>query len=150
MNNVCVYMCICLWMAIGGNIFVCRDTAGQERFHTITTSYYRGAMVSIICMRTHTHAYIYMCKDTHAHRGNYYVFLQGIMLVFDITKQKSFDNITKWIGNIEMVSVCNTYNILYYHIIISLFEYRLMLWVGLIFFANYVYTFTCLILHLYN
>ena len=23
-----------------------RDTAGQERFHTITTSYYRGAMVS--------------------------------------------------------------------------------------------------------
>ena len=22
------------------------DTAGQERFHTITTSYYRGAMVS--------------------------------------------------------------------------------------------------------
>ena len=43
------------------------------------------------------------------------------MLVFDITKQKSFDNITKWIGNIEMVSVCNTYNILYY-IIISLYE----------------------------
>ncbi|XP_065890745.1 ras-related protein Rab-10-like [Dysidea avara] len=46
------------------------DTAGQERFHTITTSYYRGAM--------------------------------GIMLVFDITNQKSFDNITKWLGNIEM------------------------------------------------
>ena len=25
---------------------VCRDTAGQERFKTITTAYYRGAMVS--------------------------------------------------------------------------------------------------------
>ncbi len=25
-----------------------RDTAGQERFHTITTSYYRGAMVRFI------------------------------------------------------------------------------------------------------
>jgi Ras-related protein Rab-10 len=45
------------------------DTAGQERFHTITTSYYRGAM--------------------------------GIMLVYDITSGKSFDNISKWLRNIE-------------------------------------------------
>ena len=33
--SVCVCVCVCH-----------RDTAGQERFHTITTSYYRGAMVS--------------------------------------------------------------------------------------------------------
>ncbi|XP_074640837.1 ras-related protein Rab-10-like [Tubulanus polymorphus] len=45
------------------------DTAGQERFHTITTSYYRGAM--------------------------------GIMLVYDITNDKTFDNISKWLRNIE-------------------------------------------------
>ncbi|XP_065176193.1 ras-related protein Rab-10-like [Sycon ciliatum] len=45
------------------------DTAGQERFHTITTSYYRGAM--------------------------------GIMLVYDVTNQKSFDNINKWLNNIR-------------------------------------------------
>ncbi len=45
------------------------DTAGQERFHTITTSYYRGAM--------------------------------GIMLVYDITNPKSFDNIAKWLRNIQ-------------------------------------------------
>lgn len=45
------------------------DTAGQERFHTITTSYYRGAM--------------------------------GIMLVYDITQEKTFDNISKWLRNIE-------------------------------------------------
>uniref|UniRef100_A0A182XY63 Obg-like ATPase 1 n=1 Tax=Anopheles stephensi TaxID=30069 RepID=A0A182XY63_ANOST len=45
------------------------DTAGQERFHTITTSYYRGAM--------------------------------GIMLVYDITNEKSFDNIVKWLRNID-------------------------------------------------
>lgn len=45
------------------------DTAGQERFHTITTSYYRGAM--------------------------------GIMLVYDITNAKSFDNIAKWLRNIQ-------------------------------------------------
>ena len=47
------------------------DTAGQERFHTITTSYYRGAM--------------------------------GIMLVYDITNPKSFDNIAKWLRNIDEV-----------------------------------------------
>ncbi|XP_014248382.1 ras-related protein Rab-10 [Cimex lectularius] len=45
------------------------DTAGQERFHTITTSYYRGAM--------------------------------GIMLVYDITNEKSFENMAKWLRNIE-------------------------------------------------
>lgn len=50
---------------------VCRDTAGQERFHTITTSYYRGAM--------------------------------GIMLVYDISNAKSFDNISKWLRNIDEV-----------------------------------------------
>ena len=48
-----------------------RDTAGQERFHTITTSYYRGAM--------------------------------GIMLVYDITNQRTFDNISKWLHNIDEV-----------------------------------------------
>lgn len=45
------------------------DTAGQERFHTITTSYYRGAM--------------------------------GIILVYDITSLRTFDNISKWLRCIE-------------------------------------------------
>ena len=45
------------------------DTAGQERFHTITTSYYRGAM--------------------------------GIMLVYAVNNSKSFDNISKWLRNIQ-------------------------------------------------
>jgi len=49
-----------------------RDTAGQERFHTITTSYYRGAM--------------------------------GIILVYDITSAKTFENISKWLRNIDEVS----------------------------------------------
>lgn len=60
------------------------DTAGQERFHTITTSYYRGAM--------------------------------GIMLVYDITNEKSFENIVKWLRNIDEVSIVyektSIYNIL--------------------------------------
>ncbi|ESO03441.1 hypothetical protein HELRODRAFT_157126 [Helobdella robusta] len=45
------------------------DTAGQERFHTITTSYYRGAM--------------------------------GIILVYDITSLKTFENISKWLRYID-------------------------------------------------
>lgn len=47
----------------------CRDTAGQERFRTITTAYYRGAM--------------------------------GIILVYDVTDAKTFENIKNWIRNIE-------------------------------------------------
>lgn len=61
-----------LFFCLTLHIFYFRDTAGQERFHTITTSYYRGAM--------------------------------GIMLVYDITNAKSFDNIAKWLRNIDEVS----------------------------------------------
>ncbi|XP_052587500.1 ras-related protein Rab-13 isoform X1 [Peromyscus californicus insignis] len=46
-----------------------RDTAGQERFKTITTAYYRGAM--------------------------------GIILVYDITDEKSFENIQNWMKSIK-------------------------------------------------
>ncbi|KAF9926823.1 GTP-binding protein, partial [Modicella reniformis] len=42
---------------------------GQERFRTITTAYYRGAM--------------------------------GILLVYDVTDERSFSNIRNWFSNIE-------------------------------------------------
>ncbi|NWS50444.1 RAB13 protein, partial [Probosciger aterrimus] len=46
-----------------------RDTAGQERFKTITTAYFRGAV--------------------------------GIILVYDITDEKSFENIQNWMKSIN-------------------------------------------------
>lgn len=45
------------------------DTAGQDRFQSITSSYYRGA--------------------------------HGIIVCYDTTSKESFDNITKWISQIE-------------------------------------------------
>lgn len=74
------------------------DTAGQERFHTITTSYYRGAM--------------------------------GIMLVYDITNEKSFDNIVKWLRNIDEVSLsrllfCKSQSLLHVSAFISRFFFAL-------------------------
>lgn len=53
-----------------------------------------------------------LCLDTQMnvakmmflpHRYCIYSFLQGIMLVYDITNEKSFDNIKNWIRNIEEV-----------------------------------------------
>jgi small GTP-binding protein len=45
------------------------DTAGQEQFHKITTSYYKGA--------------------------------HGIMLVYDVSDPKSWDNVQYWLKNIR-------------------------------------------------
>lgn len=60
---------LCSYHFVTSCFYLYRDTAGQERFRTITTAYYRGAM--------------------------------GIMLVYDITQEKSFENIKNWIRNIE-------------------------------------------------
>ncbi|VDK32376.1 unnamed protein product [Taenia asiatica] len=45
------------------------DTAGQDRFRTITSSYYRGA--------------------------------QGIIIVYDITDEASFNNLKSWLSEID-------------------------------------------------
>lgn len=51
-----------------------RDTAGQERFETLTSQYYRRA--------------------------------QGILLVYDLTDQRTFKNTSKWLRSIEEVCAC--------------------------------------------
>ena len=44
------------------------DTTGQERFRTITSSYYRGA--------------------------------NAVMVVYDVTNRRSFENIERWLSDI--------------------------------------------------
>lgn len=51
--------------------FIFRDTAGQERFNSITSAYYRGA--------------------------------KGIIVVYDITKQETFEDLPKWMKMIDKV-----------------------------------------------
>ena len=48
------------------------DTAGQERFHTITSSYYHAA--------------------------------DGIGIVYDVTRQDSFDSINSWLSDVEKLA----------------------------------------------
>merc|ERR1712205_299380 len=57
-----------------------RDTAGQERFRTITSSYYRGA--------------------------------HGIIVVFDVTDQESFNNVKQWLQEIDRYACANVKKLL--------------------------------------
>ncbi|KAJ8374950.1 hypothetical protein SKAU_G00055300 [Synaphobranchus kaupii] len=58
-----------IWTAESECISRSKDTAGQERFNSITSAYYRGA--------------------------------KGIVLVYDITKQETFDDLPKWMKMID-------------------------------------------------
>lgn len=60
------YLCQCLLLLL-------RDTAGQERFNSITSAYYRSA--------------------------------KGIILVYDITKKETFDDLPKWMKMIDKVGL---------------------------------------------
>ena len=55
-----LHVCVCERKGHFRGIFFTffRDTAGQERFRTITTAYYRGAMVRITLTPVGLHKYI--------------------------------------------------------------------------------------------
>jgi GTPase SAR1 family protein len=64
------------------------DTAGQERFETLTSQYYRKAQV----WTPESLEYGSCCLN---------IITQGILLVYDISSEKSFKNVRKWLASIE-------------------------------------------------
>lgn len=68
-----------------------RDTAGQERFRTITTAYYRGAMVSLslYCMPSHVYVHVcmYLCLFGTSNYMLHSVFDCAIVIIIILTDQ---------------------------------------------------------------
>ncbi len=58
----------------------CSSAAGQERFRTITSAYYRGA--------------------------------DGIIMVYDVTSQESFDHVEEWLSEVDRYANENTSKLL--------------------------------------
>lgn len=95
-HTQCIFVKSCL-------SFFNRDTSGQGRFCTIFRSYSRGAQVRPV-RETLIFVIILVCDDIF-----YFFFLQGILLVYDITNEWSFDGIDRWIREIDEVIPCNTF-----------------------------------------
>lgn len=78
------------------SVFVLRrDTAGQERYQTITKQYYRRAQVTPPPPTPPAHGRS-VCLTR--------LRLQGIIFVYDVTNAASFQRLAKWVGDVEEVS----------------------------------------------
>jgi Ras-related protein Rab-1A len=62
------------------------DTAGQDRFRTITASYYRGAVCSFFLFH-----FIPLSS----------FFQHGIIVVYDTTSQESFRSLVSWLTEVD-------------------------------------------------
>ncbi|KAJ0088877.1 hypothetical protein Patl1_31935 [Pistacia atlantica] len=92
------------------------DTAGQERFRTITTGQCCVSIVSLREDQTYMHNFNF-CVSAAYYRG-----AMGILLVYDVTDESSFNsncillftirNIRNWIRNIEQHASDNVNKIL--------------------------------------
>ncbi|KAJ0088222.1 hypothetical protein Patl1_32237 [Pistacia atlantica] len=76
------------------------DTAGQERFRTITTGSYLSYFLNF--------AWPPFGDNINA----YYRGAMGILLVYDVTDESSFNNIRNWMRNIEQHAADNVNKIL--------------------------------------
>ena len=110
---------------------VCRDTAGQERFRTLTNAYFRGAAVThthTYTAHTHTHIYSHMNTytntlthepththilshihkhthtrtHTHSHTHTHtHTLTQGALLLYDITQRATYVNVADWMDSVQ-------------------------------------------------
>lgn len=65
------------------------DTAGQERYRAITSAYYRGAGA---CTLNYPHTFPFTEQSLMA---------VGALVVYDITKDVSFENVEKWLTELK-------------------------------------------------
>ncbi|CAD5197184.1 unnamed protein product [Musa acuminata subsp. malaccensis] len=85
------------------------DTAGQERFRTITTGRFIVFLKFAFCMVPKSFAGL---TCIFFYRTAYYRGAMGILLVYDVTDESSFNNIRNWIRNIEQHASDNVNKIL--------------------------------------
>jgi GTPase SAR1 family protein len=70
---------------------VLQDTAGQERFRTITASYYRGAQGVILGTRVFPRPYAFLPCLTARARA----------IVYDVSSRESFEALPRWLEELD-------------------------------------------------
>ena len=89
-----LFMCVCL---------PCRDTAGQERYQTITKQYYRRAQVSLHTDNHRSQAAFMGHCNSSLFNPFLWILVQGIIFVYDITNELSYQHIAKWASDVDEV-----------------------------------------------
>lgn len=84
---------------------LCRDTAGQERYQTITKQYYRRAQVIPRSIWT---CFLYDFLQPSFFNLPSWFLVQGIIFVYDITSEPSFQHIVKWASDVDEVRTIST------------------------------------------
>ncbi|KHG15713.1 Ras-related RABE1c -like protein [Gossypium arboreum] len=89
------------------------DTAGQERFRTITTAPFWFTVVIAFLFISVIFRVCLLPQFSLTHSiTSYYRGAMGILLVYDVTDESSFNNIRNWIRNIEQHASDNVNKVL--------------------------------------
>lgn len=82
------------------------DTAGEEKFDSLTNFYCRGAQAAVVCYGTHTH--------THGYE------VLTFFLSLDVTNAASFHSLDRWLSKLEaeaddncVIVICGNKSILF-------------------------------------
>lgn len=79
-----------------------QDTAGQERFRTITSSYYRGAQGIILGQSLlHSFHHLFLPYDIPIYSLLLACSHDDITTVYDVSNRESFDALPRWFSELE-------------------------------------------------
>lgn len=80
------------------------DTAGQERFRSVTHAYYRdahGEKHALHDNNANNYRSIVVCMINYSFFHPLINYMQALLLLFDVTNRKSFDNTRAWLAEIN-------------------------------------------------